>query len=84
MVPETLLKKRKSQEAARAEARAAAEEKKKVSVSPFQHTQITPNYLMITANHATRPSGRCCRIVNHLSGLTTVGSHTIYITPTLF
>jgi len=35
LVPETLLKKRKSQEAARAERRAEAEKTKKVGLSPF-------------------------------------------------
>lgn len=39
LVPETLLKKRKSQEKARAEKLADADKKKKVSGSPLQYTR---------------------------------------------
>lgn len=70
LVPETLLKKRKSQEAARAERRAEAEKKKKVG-SSFLHALPYPFQLPDdNTNHATRPTGQCCRFVNHLSGLT--------------
>lgn len=48
MVPETLLKKRKSQEAARAERRAEADEKKKVSFFAPSCTALPSNYLMTT------------------------------------
>lgn len=48
LVPETLLKKRKSQEQARAERRAEAEKKKQVSKSPPIITSSLPNYLMTT------------------------------------
>ncbi|KAJ5096134.1 60S ribosomal protein L7 [Penicillium alfredii] len=56
LVPETLLKKRKSQEQARAERRAEAEQKKKVGFFPF-HISRPPSLinLMTTTNHATRP-----------------------------
>lgn len=42
LVPETLLKKRKSQEAARAERRAEAEQTKKVSYPSFFHIATLP------------------------------------------
>lgn len=75
LVPETLLKKRKSQEAARAERRAEIEAKKKVGSSlqmqfpcnfPFLH--LSSNNLMKTPT--TRLDQRSMLSpVNHLSGL---------------
>lgn len=69
LVPETLLKKRKSQEKAREER--TAELQKKKAVRQYFHCMwdevaVT---VMICTIAATRPSGRCCRSVNHLSGL---------------
>lgn len=61
LVPETLLKKRKSQEAARAERRAEAEQKKKVgSPLPCLDSQFfpPPTFSQLSddnTNHATRP-----------------------------
>ncbi len=75
LVPETLLKKRKSQEKAREERSAEVEKKKKVSPT-FPVIMIsgygklwTWTMVMIHTNFATRPTGRCCRFINHLSGL---------------
>lgn len=68
LVPETLLKKRKSQEAARAERRAEAEEKKKVGSLPSASFAVFPTHPTLlqlsddNTNHATRPKGRCCRM----------------------
>jgi hypothetical protein len=75
LVPETLLKKRKSQEAARAERRAEVDAKKKVgSSSQMQFPCIyhfpTPPFQQSdeNTNHATRPRSMLSP-VNHLSGL---------------
>lgn len=63
LVPETLLKKRKSQEAARAERRAETDAKKKVGLSsqmqfPLAFAQFPPLPFQQSdenTNHATRP-----------------------------
>lgn len=60
IVPETLLKKRKSQEKER-EARTAELQKKRA----VSHTAATKEqdvvYMMHNNHTSTRPSGRCCR-----------------------
>lgn len=67
LVPETLLKKRKSQEKAREERSAELEKKKKVGIF-FRLIRLCGfeklrrwTMLMIHTNSATRPPGRCCR-----------------------
>lgn len=66
LVPETLLKKRKSQEKAREERSAELEKKKKVghSLPPMVFCRLkklrTWTMVMIHNKTATRPSGRCC------------------------
>lgn len=69
LVPETLLKKRKSQEKERAEAAEKRDARKKVHIS-----LPSPKFLCtLMKKYPTTPRlayGRCCRIVNHLSGLT--------------
>ena len=69
LVPETLLKKRKSQEKAREERTADLEKRKKVCFTlAFVVTLLgktktrTWTMVMIHTNFATRPSGRCCRL----------------------
>ena len=68
-MPETLLKKRKSQEAARAARREEAEKRKQVSIVLRRQR----GYIgwMIKTTTPRLDQGRCCRFVNHLSGLTT-------------
>lgn len=67
LVPETLLKKRKSQEKAREERSAELEKKKKVGHDfiPIIFCRLKKLWMwtivMINTNTATRPSGRCCR-----------------------
>ena len=77
LVPETLLKKRKSQEKSREERSAELEKKKKVGPKLYYyHFSAVAIVCDLcgdeddTTNPATRPYGRCCRIlINHLSGL---------------
>ena len=67
LVPETLLKKRKSQEKARAEKTALIERKKKVSQ---QHRAML--YIRRYVMHKIPlrlDQGQCCCKINHLSGL---------------
>ena len=56
LVPETLLKKRKSQEKER-ESRAADLKKKR----EVRYISSKPTTVMIQPTSATRPPGRCCR-----------------------
>lgn len=58
LVPETLLKKRKSQEKARAERTAEAEKKKKVSHSLFLHRWEEDD--MMHKNLLRLDRGQCC------------------------
>jgi hypothetical protein len=75
LVPETLLKKRKSQEAARAERRAETDAKKKVgSFSQMQFPCICPSLHLPSNNLMKTPTTRLDQWsmlspVNHLSGL---------------
>jgi hypothetical protein len=68
LVPETLLKKRKSQEKQREERQAELQKKKKVRhTDPFAMHQYQfkgQSWTMVMTNTilATRPSGRCCRL----------------------
>lgn len=68
LVPETLLKKRKSQEKQREEHQAELQKKKKVRhTDPFamhQHHLRGQSWTMVMTNIilATRPVGRCCRL----------------------
>lgn len=64
-MPETLLKKRKSQEKERADKAEQRETKKKVRLLCFQISTA----VMIPTQTTRLASGQCCRIVNHLSGL---------------
>jgi hypothetical protein len=70
LVPETLLKKRKSQEKAREQRLSAIEKRKKVS--RIAHPYTKKHSVMIPTNKVTRPSGQCCPFVNHLSGLSNI------------
>jgi hypothetical protein len=74
LVPETLLKRRKSQEKAR-EARAADLKKKRdvsdnsiLSLAKMERGAACGDENNPT-NHCRLGSGQCCRYVNHLSGL---------------
>ena len=70
MVPETLLKKRKSQEKAREEKSAELQKRKKVWYCwNFCYLVGCYTMVMIYTILATRLSSQCCRLVNHLSGL---------------
>jgi hypothetical protein len=68
MVPETLLKKRKSQEKERENRAAETEKRRKVSYN-FTFLEIQGDDGDDNYPHAASPSGQCCCLVNHLSGL---------------
>jgi hypothetical protein len=70
LVPETLLKKRKSQEKAREEKSAEFEKKKKVRRVIFSEFRvISRGYMMYNTIFATRYKVSMLSSINHLSGL---------------
>lgn len=69
LVPETLLKKRKSQEKAREAKASEIKERRAVSRAFTSIPDWNLDNCDEDNHHATRLKCRCCRLVNHLSGL---------------